>query len=252
MSEGTEGKKGAGELTGKEPMGILFNRIARRYDLLNRVLSFGIDQHWRRIMLRKLKSRSEERHADTYTVLDLATGTGDVVIGIRKRIPNAGVTGADLSLEMMKIGEEKVRRKGLNGVRFVPADAADLPFGENSFDAVTIAFGIRNFSQLDQALKEIRRVLKPGGTLLVLEFAWPRSKAVSALYSAYSKVIIPVAGQILAGDRAAYRYLTSSIRRFPNGEAITGRMAGVGLTDCSYRPLGAGIVHLYEGRKTEA
>jgi len=243
-SEGSKKDKLSGE-----PMRLLFNRIAGRYDLLNRILSFGIDQRWRRIMFKKLKKRIHAGNIQDLMILDLATGTGDVAIGIKKRIRDAVIVGADLSEEMMRIAEEKVAKRRHNGISFVQANAASLPFENDSFSAVTIAFGIRNFRELDQAFREICRVLKPGGSLHVLEFAWPSNKLVSFFYSAYSKIVIPAAGKILAGDKAAYKYLTGSIKSFPNGKAITARMEDAGLAPATYLPLGAGIVHLYEAVK---
>jgi len=238
-------KKETVEALEKESMRKMFNGIATRYDLLNRVLSFGVDQRWRRIMLKSLKKNVEAQQGGPYTILDLATGTGDVAIGIRKTIQNSVVTGADLSEEMMRVGEEKVKRMELDGVSFTQANASELPFSTDSFNAVTIAFGIRNFRELDTAFQEIHRVMKPGATLHVLEFAWPKNLVVSLFYRLYSNIFIPVVGKLLAGDKAAYSYLTGSIRSFPNGDEITGRMAAAGMTHCSYKPLGAGIVHLY-------
>jgi len=235
----------------RDRIGAMFNRIASRYDLLNTLLSFGIDQRWRRTMLARMKKQIGDNGGRMLEILDLATGTGDVAIGIKKRFPDARITGGDLAEEMMRFGREKVDRKGLKDIEFCRADAAALPFEDQRFQAVTIAFGIRNFTELDRSFREILRVLKPGGTLWVLEFAWPEKKLVSFLYRVYSNVYIPVAGQVLAGDREAYTYLTTTIRNFPNGSAITGRMKDAGFASATYRPLGAGLVHMYEAHKKE-
>ncbi len=240
---------GSAEIPAKEPMRRLFNRIAGKYDLLNHVLSFGADKRWRRILIRRLRAMLEGTGEEKYHILDLATGTGDVAMAVRKKIAGTEITGADLSEEMMRVAAEKVKRGKLDGITFVQADAARLPFDNEQFDAVTVSFGIRNFRELETSFREILRVLKPGGALLVLEFAWPRNMIMSWLYRMYSRIVIPGAGQLLARDREAYKYLTGSIKSFPKGKEITDKMKNCGFQSSSFRPLGVGIVNMYEALK---
>ena len=177
-----------------------FDTIARDYDRMNHLMTLGLDKLWRKRAVRGLHGH----------VLDVACGTGDMVVDLLKR--EADVTGADLSQEMLAIAKQKAP-----SVTYMVADAEHLPFGDASFDAVTCAFGVRNFVHLEQGLKEMLRVLKPGGRMVILELATPDSPIIRPFYNLYTRRIIPWLGQRLAGSREAYTYLPQSIERFPKG-----------------------------------
>ena len=212
-----------------------FDKIARSYDRLNRVMTFGLDRCWRRRVAQEVVSVQ----CPGVSVLDVACGTGDMVLELVKR--GCTVTGIDLSEEMLAIAERKsrdtarrVRSRG-NGlsrtrhaVSLQKADAEHLPFEDDSFDAVTCAFGVRNFVHLEQGLSEMLRVLKPGGRMMILELATPDSAIIRPFYNLYTKRIIPWLGSRIAGSREAYTYLPQSIERFPKGEAFIRIMEKVG------------------------
>lgn len=177
-----------------------FDTIARTYDRLNRLMTLGLDRRWRKRALRGIQGN----------VLDVACGTGDMAVELLRQ--GCSVTGVDLSKEMMAIAKQKS-----SSATYIVADAEHLPFGDASFDAVTCAFGVRNFVHLEQGLKEMLRVLKPGGRMVILELATPDSPIIRPFYNLYTRRIIPWLGQRLAGSRAAYTYLPQSIERFPKG-----------------------------------
>jgi len=221
----------------------MFDRIAGWYDFLNHFLSLGIDRRWRRRLVRALPLR------DGMEVLDVATGTGDLAFTLLRRC-DCRVTGMDVSREMMRVGEKKARKKGGAGaVTFVEGAAEAMPFEEARFDIVTVAFGVRNFTDLEQGLREMWRVLRPGGTAAILEFSRPARQPLKALYGLYLYHLLPLAGQIFSGDRHAYTYLPESIRRFPQREAFTAIMERCGFRHCSYRTFTGGIVSAYTGIK---
>jgi demethylmenaquinone methyltransferase/2-methoxy-6-polyprenyl-1,4-benzoquinol methylase len=214
----------------------MFGRIASRYDLLNRVLSLGRDVSWRRTVARRVAA------LEPRLVLDLCTGTGDLALAL-----GDGVVGADFCLPMLA----HARRKARQGGRVLPlcaADALRLPFADRSFDAVTVAFGVRNFAALDQGLAEMVRVLRPGGTLLVLEFSRPRGIA-APLLGWWARTVPPRIGRWVSGDHEAYSYLPASVSTFPEGAAMTSALETAGLASVSMRPLTSGVVSLYEGRR---
>lgn len=231
--------------TKKEQVARMFDGISGRYDLLNRLLSLGIDVHWRRVALRMLRDQGLPGR-----VLDVATGTADLALALAHELPHAEVVGVDLSEGMLGVGRQKVTKSGLNGrVRLEQADAEHLPFADHSFDAVTVAFGVRNFEQLDQGLKELCRVLRPGGHLMVLEFSRPRSPLVKGLMNLYSRSLMPTLGGWLSKDRAAYAYLPASVQVFPEGADFEARLAGAGLQPLQQRRLSMGISSVYIARR---
>ncbi|NNE71456.1 MAG: bifunctional demethylmenaquinone methyltransferase/2-methoxy-6-polyprenyl-1,4-benzoquinol methylase UbiE [Rhodothermales bacterium] len=220
----------------------MFDTIAPRYDFLNRVLSMGIDKGWRRRVIRMLMDDAPSR------VLDVATGTGDLAIAAA----DAGakeVIGVDIAEEMLAVGRRKLPgRKLTEKVTLQYGDAEHLPFDDGAFDAATVAFGVRNFENLDAGLKEMERVLRPGGQLIVLEFSQPTAFPIKQGYGFYSRHILPRIGGWLSGDSGAYRYLPDSIAVFPHGEDFLNRMRSAGYSDVSQRRLTFGIASIYSGR----
>jgi len=206
-----------------------FDTIARTYDRLNRVMTFGLDRRWRKRAVRGLQGH----------VLDVACGTGDMVLELQRR--GCGVTGIDLSEEMVAIAKRKAP------ATYMIANAEHLPFENDSFDAVTCAFGVRNFMHLEKGLDEMLRVLKPGGTMVILELATPDSAWVKPFYRFYTKHVIPWLGSRIAGNREAYTYLPESIERFPKGERFLKIILNsrFPITNCRHRRLTFGVCRLY-------
>lgn len=233
-----------GEVEGKaEAVEAMFDDIAPRYDLLNRLLSFGVDRYWRTQAVRLLADEQPSR------VLDVATGTADLAVKIERVLHPRETIGVDLSAEMLHYGREKIKRKGLSPRRIslIRADAADLPFPDASFDAAFVGFGVRNFEDLDAGLGGIQRVLRPGGTLVVLEFSRPRTFPIKQLYTLYNRHVLPCVGGLLSPNEEAYEYLPTSVAAFPDGADFLARMQDVGFTDLLWRPLTFGIASLYRG-----
>ena len=232
-----------GEVEGKKAqVESMFDAIAPRYDLLNRVLSFGIDQSWRRNAVALLKAEQPER------ILDVATGTADLAIEAMTLDPQK-VVGVDISEAMLERGREKIAALGLSDrIVLQRGDAEKLPFSDHQFHAVLVAFGVRNFQDLDKGLAEIRRVLRPGGTLVVLEFSKPRAFPIKQAYAFYSRFILPRIGRTVSKNDGAYRYLPESVAAFPDGEDFLDRMRGVGYTELSSHALTFGIASLYKGK----
>lgn len=233
-----------GEVEGKAThVEAMFDTIAPRYDLLNRVLSFGIDQHWRTRAIELLKAERPTR------VLDVATGTADLAIKAEQMLHPREVVGVDLSAEMLRYGREKLDRRGLSPrITLVQGDASDLPFDDNAFDAALVAFGVRNFEDLTAGLRGIGRVLSPGGVLVVLEFSRPRATPIKELYRWYSANILPRIGGALSPDQSAYEYLPASVAAFPDGPDFLERMREAGFDDLRWEPLTFGVASLYKGR----
>lgn len=211
----------------------MFGSIAPRYDLANHTLSCGCDFYWRRRASQIVRGW-QPRH-----VLDLATGTGDLALVLQRRLPSAQVIGADFSEEMLAVA----KRKGVREVRV--ADARQLPFGDESFDVVTIAFGLRNLPDWGEGLREMGRVLRPGGHLLVLDFSLPRLSLLRALYRFYLHHWVPFIGSTLTKQKSAYDYLGESIENFPSGQAMVRLMGESGLARVAAEPLSGGIVTIY-------
>lgn len=222
----------------------LFDSIASRYDIINSVLSFGLHYGWRKLIRETLPRRPD------IVVLDLATGTGDVAIELTKAPNLVRVDGLDMSFGMVEEGRRKVQRKALQKkISLKVGDAQKIPAEDASYDAVTISFGIRNIPDVDRCLRECYRVLKPGGRLIVLEFALPSSRIVRRAHLFYLRKILPKIGKTLSGHETAYRYLNETIEEFPYGESFVKLMAGSGLENNRYEELTGGIVNIYWGDK---
>ncbi|PLX40590.1 MAG: bifunctional demethylmenaquinone methyltransferase/2-methoxy-6-polyprenyl-1,4-benzoquinol methylase UbiE [Deltaproteobacteria bacterium] len=222
----------------------MFGAIAPTYDTLNRILSFGVDQRWRREMVQKLPA------AGAIKVLDLACGTGDVSIEILRARPEAAVFGGDLTLPMLKAGLPKIEKARMADViTFQALSAEDLPYKDSAFDAITIAFGIRNVIRRERALREMARVLKPEGKLLILDFSMPPNALVRALYSLYFHRILPLIGGLISGNMEAYKYLPRSVEGFPPRETFAKMMEEAGFNDVSHQDFTFGVSTLYEGSK---
>ena len=220
-----------------ESVRAMFGAIAPRYDLANHVLSCGLDFLWRR-RVAELVAESKPQ-----SILDLATGTGDLALLLQRRFPSARITGADFSGEMLTLA----RQKGLRETAL--ADARSLPFPDESFDIVTIAFGLRNLPDWLEGLREMRRVIRPGGALLVLDFSLPRRSLVRSTYRFYLHRVVPLVGATLTGRKEAYSYLGDSIERFPQGAAMLTLMEQAGFKNAKAEPLSAGIVTIYTAVK---
>lgn len=217
----------------------LFDTIAPRYDLLNHVLSSGVDVLWRKKAIRML------RQVQPAHILDVATGTADLAIEAARLQPES-ILGVDIAPTMLRIGREKIERKGLRGrITLREGSAENLPAEDQSMDAVTVAFGVRNFSNLQKGLTEMRRVLKPGGVALILEFSRPRHTPFKQLYQIYFQHILPVVGGWISRNKEAYRYLPSTVAQFPDGEAFCSIVRSAGFANVRMVPLTFGIATIY-------
>lgn len=223
----------------------VFHSVATKYDIMNDILSLGIHRIWKRFTIDCSGARAGQK------VLDLAGGTGDLTAKFSRIVGTKGeVVLADINDSMLKVGRSKLRDKGIEGnVNYVQANAEELPFPDNHFDIVTIAFGLRNVTNKDKALASIFRVLKPGGRLLVLEFSKPIYNPVEKFYDFYSFNILPKLGKLIANDSESYQYLAESIRMHPDQETLKEMMQEVGFEGCEYFNLSAGIVALHRGYK---
>ena len=222
----------------------MFNDIAFRYDLFNRLLSWGNDRYWRKKGILSLKDVVHPK------ILDIATGTGDLALEACKRLYPEKVIGIDISDKMMEIAKQKVAEAGLEDIiEFRQCDCTDLLFEANSFDAAIVAFGIRNFENLDKGLQEIFRVLRPGGKLMVLELSVPKRFPVRQAYHVYSKISIPAVGYLISGNKNAYHYLPKSIEAFPQNAELAAIMQKNGFSDVRFQKLTLGVCSLYIGTK---
>lgn len=223
----------------------LFDRIARRYDIFNRISSFGLDTFWRRRLTSVLKEQKDLK------VLDIATGTGDMLLTLFDQgCDISSAIGIDTSAEMLAIAERKIKNRNFNNkIVFKKADAIKLNFADNEFDVVTCAFGIRNFIDADLGLKQMFRVLKPNGKVLILEFSIPKSKIIKMSYMLYLRFVIPVLGKIITGDFDAYRYLIRTIQTFPSGEDFCNKVIAAGFANVVADSLTLGCVTLYSASK---
>jgi demethylmenaquinone methyltransferase/2-methoxy-6-polyprenyl-1,4-benzoquinol methylase len=225
---------------------LMFGQIAGRYDLLNRLLSLGIDRSWRRRAVKLVPPAGDA------PILDVCTGTADLALAYWRssggRVP---IVAADFCRPMLEIGRKKCRRAGAEEqVTLIEADAVRLPFPDGRFQIVCVAFGLRNLSDTDAGLREMARVCRPGGRVAVLEFSTPTAWPLGAVYGWYFQRILPRIGQVLARNtQAAYNYLPASVGQFPQGEALAGRMRAAGLGEVWFRPLTFGVATLYVGRK---
>jgi demethylmenaquinone methyltransferase/2-methoxy-6-polyprenyl-1,4-benzoquinol methylase len=233
----------------KEQVADMFNKIAFRYDFLNRFLSGGIDQSWRRKAIRELAENANDGHSPLQ-ILDVATGTADMAILMTRMIPHAKITGIDISSGMLEIGKQKVARLQLaNRVELLAGDCEALRFPDNNFDAITVAFGIRNFENLEKGLREMLRVLKPGGRLIVLEFSQPKNPLFMRLCNLYMRVFTPAVGKMISKNREAYAYLNKSVAAFPEGAALLAILNGTGYKRTRLKTLSWGICTIYCGAK---
>lgn len=223
----------------------VFDSVAQRYDLMNDLMSFGLHRLWKRYAV--LVAGVREGH----DVLDLAGGTGDLTRLLHSRVGRTGsVTLADINAAMLRTGRARLLDGGLvAGVRYAQVDAESLPFADASFDCVTIGFGLRNVTRKDRALREMHRVLRPGGLALVLEFSHLRAPAVRPLYDLYSFKVLPWLGRRVTRDPDSYRYLAESIRMHPDQEQLARMMADAGFEDCEWFNLALGVVALHRGRR---
>lgn len=227
-----------------EQVEIMFDHIAHSYDLLNHFLSLGIDRRWRRIAMDTLRPFAPQK------VLDIATGTGDFAILAARRLHPSSIIGADISEGMMQVGREKVKEKQLSSIiTFQREDCTHLSFPDNTFDAVTVAYGVRNFADLDTGLCEMRRVLKPGGHLLIQELTTPRRFPMKQLFTLYARFIMPTIGRVISKDRHAYTYLPATMEAFPQGEIMQGILQKAGFKEVYYRRFTGGISTMYLATK---
>ena len=230
--------------TKKDEVREMFDNIAPTYDRLNHILSFSIDKIWRRRVVRKVRKMKPQR------IMDLATGTGDLAIKMAKRIPEARIMGVDLSENMLSVAAEKVRRQGLDDrIALYQGDAEQLDVADNLLDVVTVAFGVRNFGDLEQGLREIHRALCSGGHIVVLEFSTPRNWLVRKLYEFYSNHIMKPVGGIISKDQKAYDYLPDSIVEFPSREKFESLLQKVGFEECKRSSQSFGIAQIYIAKK---
>lgn len=226
-------------------VGRVFESVAGRYDVMNDVMSFGVHRLWKRFAIGQAGVRTGQK------VLDVAGGTGDLAAHFAPLVgPKGLVTLADINPAMLEVGRARLADRGIAGnVEFVQADAESLPFPDNHFDCITIAFGLRNVTHIDAALASMWRVLKPGGRLLVLEFSKPVLPGLNAVYDAYSFNILPKLGKLIANDEDSYRYLVESIRKHPDQETLKGMLETAGFERVHYFNLSGGIVALHKGYK---
>ncbi len=232
------------QATKKEQVADMFNNISKTYDFLNHFMSLGIDIIWRKMAINELKSVKPK------LILDVATGTGDFAFEALKILQPDKIIGVDISRGMLDIAEQKIAKRGLGSqfeVRM--GDSEKLLFDDNAFDAVTVAYGVRNFENLEKGLADIYRVLKPGGKAVVLEFSKPRVFPVKQLYNFYFNYITPGIGKLFSKDARAYSYLPESVAAFPDGERFTALMHKVGFSNTKQRPLAFGICSIYTGVK---
>lgn len=254
----------------KQQVAEMFDKIAFRYDFLNRFLSGGIDIYWRRRAIREvgagigsggashgadgsdaaLDPDGVSANASGRAILDVATGTADMAIMMARYLHSVRITGVDISNGMLEIGRQKVQRLQLGGrIDLQTGDSESLQFPDGSFDAITVAFGVRNFENLERGLKEMLRVLKPGGRLVVLEFSQPRTPGIRQFYDLYLRLVAPNVGKMVSSSREAYQYLNDSVKAFPEGDAFIRIMDGCGYNQTRLRRLSLGICSLYIGDK---
>lgn len=223
----------------------VFDSVAGKYDLMNDLMSMGIHRLWKKFTIELSGVRKGHQ------VLDIAGGTGDLTLQFSKLVGDEGqVILADINASMLKVGRDRLLDRGYGGnIRFVQANAEALPFPDNHFDVITIAFGLRNVTDKDKALRDMTRILKPGGRLLVLEFSKPTNPLVSKAYDFYSFAALPFMGKLVAGDSDSYRYLAESIRMHPDQDTLKSMMEQAGLGEVEYHNLTSGVVALHRGIK---
>jgi demethylmenaquinone methyltransferase/2-methoxy-6-polyprenyl-1,4-benzoquinol methylase len=227
----------------KEQVAEMFDNIAGNYDFLNHFLSLGIDIFWRKQLVKHLTKQAPK------TILDVATGTGDLAIAMLKTNPDK-VIGVDISNGMLEVGRKKMKEKSLDHIiTLEQADSEDLPYEDETFDAVCVSFGARNFENLEKGLSEMRRVLREGGKLYILEFSQPTSFPFKQIYQFYFKAILPLIGKVLSKDNSAYSYLPESVSAFPHGKELNKIIEKCGYTNAKNIPLTLGISSIYIAKK---
>lgn len=233
------------EQSKKEQVEEMFDNIAPTYDRLNHILSLNIDKVWRRRVMRIV------RRAKAHSIMDVATGTGDLAIAMAKRVDGAQILGVDLSEEMLAVARKKIERLGLEErIKLEKGDAENLDMvASESIDAATVAFGVRNFENMERGLKEIYRTLRPGGKLVVLEFSMPRNRFIRWIYGIYAHHLLPRIGAMISKDDKAYTYLPDSVEEFPAAERFKEILLGVGFTSVKLRRQSFGIAYIYEATK---
>ena len=216
----------------------MFNKIAGQYDFLNRFLTFGIDNMWRTIAVKKIKNNPKN-------VLDIATGTADLAI-ITAKYTNAEIIGLDISDQMLKVGKEKITNKNLNSrIKLINGDAENLSFNNETFDAITVGFGVRNFENLEKGLNEIYRVIKEGGYVAILEPSYPEKFPLKQLFNFYFETLTPIIGNLISKDYKAYSYLSKSVKNFPSSNNFIDQLKQIGFSKCNHYALTFGVVSLY-------
>ena len=227
----------------KEQVATMFDNISANYDGLNRVISFGIDISWRKKVVQLVSKNNPKQ------ILDIATGTGDLAIMMSQLNPDK-IIGLDISAGMLDVGKRKIANVNLSDkIDMVVGDSENMPFDDNTFDAITVSFGVRNFANLDKGLTEIKRVLKPGGTFVVLETSNPTKFPFKQGYKFYTTYILPFIGKIFSRDKAAYSYLCESANIFPFGEAFNNILQKNGFINTEYRPVTFGVATIYSATK---
>ncbi|AUC82400.1 bifunctional demethylmenaquinone methyltransferase/2-methoxy-6-polyprenyl-1,4-benzoquinol methylase UbiE [Lacinutrix sp. Bg11-31] len=227
----------------KEQVTKMFDTISGEYDGLNRVISFGIDIKWRKKVVEIVKATKPE------SVLDIATGTGDLAINLAETSATK-IIGLDISSGMLEVGKTKITAKNLdNKIKMIIGDSENMPFEDNAFDAITVAFGVRNFETLEKGLKDILRVLKPGGTFVILETSVPTKFPFKQGYMFHSKIILPTVGRLFSKDKTAYKYLSESASIFPYGEALNNILRNIGFINVKDLPQTFGVATIYTASK---
>lgn len=222
----------------------MFDSIAPAYDFMNRAMTLGIDRLWRRKAVGMLRTEHPAK------ILDVATGTGDLALLMARMMPEATITGVDLSSGMIKVGREKIEKSGLaDRISLQVADCLTLPFASDSFDAITVAYGVRNFADLAAGYREMLRVLRPGGTLCVIELSIPANPLVKPFYRLYTRGVIPMVGRLISGDSRAYTYLPESIAAVPQRQSMCALMEQAGFTGAEFHPLTFGVCTIYLAQK---
>ena len=227
----------------KDQVATMFNNISKNYDDLNRVISFGIDISWRKKVVQIVSKNNPQQ------ILDIATGTGDLALMMSTLAPEK-IIGLDISEGMLAVGKEKISKAQLNDkIEMVVGDSEDIPYEDNTFDAITVSFGVRNFANLDKGLGEIRRVLKSGGILVILETSNPTKFPFKQGYKFYTSFILPVIGKLFSKDKIAYSYLSESANFFPFGEAFNNILKKNGFINTTHIPVTFGVATIYSASK---
>ncbi len=231
------------DLNKKQQVTHMFDTISKEYDSLNRVISFGIDVKWRKKVVDIVAEHQP------HNILDIATGTGDLAISLTKTTAKE-IIGLDISEGMLDVGRQKISQKQLDSkIKMVVGDSENLPFEDNTFDAITVAFGVRNFEHLEKGLAEIYRVLKPKGVFVILETSVPTKSLYKTGYSFYTKYILPTIGKVFSKDRVAYAYLSESASKFPYGEALNNILRQIGFNSVKDMPQTFGVATIYQASK---